>query len=68
MEEDNLSRTQAFDCGPGCAQKEERKIREKGQFWGDIWPIVKYRDYPACSRYSQPFSSGGSSDAAFCCH
>jgi len=31
-------------------------------------PAVKYREYPACGRYSQPDSVGGSSDAAFRCH
>jgi len=27
--------------------------------------IVKYREYSACYRYYQPYSVGGSSDAAF---
>jgi len=30
-------------------------------------PIVKCWEYPACGRYSQPYSGGGSSDAAFRC-
>jgi len=39
-----------------------------GSNLGDISrPIVKYRKYPACGRYSQPYSVGCSSDAAFRC-
>ena len=36
---------------------------------GDIFQsIVKYREYPACGRYSQSYLIGGSYDAAFYCH
>ena len=35
------------------------------QFWGHLLAIVKYREYLACGRYSQPYLVGGSSDAAF---
>jgi len=42
--------------------------RERGNFGRDIFsPIIKCREYPACCRYSQPYSVGGSVDAAFCC-
>ena len=37
-------------------------------FEGYLQATVKYRKYPACARYSQPYSGGGSSsDAAFRC-
>jgi len=40
------------------------------QFWGHLLAIVldrlvKYREYLACGRYSQPYLVDGSSDAAF---
>jgi len=39
----------------------------KGQFGGISQPSVKYKEYPAHGPYSQPYSVGGSSDAAFRC-
>ena len=41
-----------------------------GQFLflgGILCPIVKYREYPTQSQYSQPYLGGGSSNAACCC-
>lgn len=35
------------------------------QFSGHLLAIVKYREYLACGRYSQPYLVDGSSDAAF---
>jgi len=44
---------------PGFPRKEKF-----GSFSGGIfWPVVEYRIYPACGRYFQPYSAGGSSDA-----
>ena len=43
---------------------------EKGQFLeegGHLAPHCEYRKYSACSQYSQPYSVGGRSDAAFQC-
>ena len=34
---------------------------------GILCPIVKYREYPTQSQYSQPYLGGGSSNAACCC-
>ena len=38
----------------------------KGNFVGISLLIVKHREYPTCSRYSQAYSLVGSSSAAFC--
>ena len=49
-------------------QTEAQSPQWKGAILGDIsGPIVNYREYPACGRYFQLRSTGGSSDAAFCC-
>jgi len=57
--------------GPGkelCFRWGLRWAQGKGQFWRAIFPsIVKYEEYLVCSGYSQPYSIGGSSDAAFHC-
>jgi len=34
---------------------------------GVLWPVVEYSEYPACCRCFQPYSVGGSSDAALHC-
>jgi len=40
---------------------------KRGHFAGTIpGHIVKYTEYPACGRYFQSYSVGGSSDTAFC--
>ena len=40
----------------------------EGSTLGDVsQPIVKYGEYPGRGRYSQPYSIGGSSDAASGC-
>jgi len=41
---------------------------EEGAISGGIaQPIVKHGEYPACDRYCQPYSVGGSSDVVFHC-
>ena len=41
--------------------------RGRGNFGGITRPVVKYKEYPAHGRCSQPYSVGGSSHAACCC-
>ena len=40
---------------------------EIDNFEGVSQPIVKYKEYSACGQFSEPYSVGGSSYAAFCC-
>jgi len=44
-----------LECGLGWAQGtvylfEPVSPHEKRQFWGIFWPIVKYQEYPVCSK------------------
>ena len=49
-----------------CIRWRPRSSRERDIFGvGISRPIVKYREYTACGQYSQPYSVGGSSSAAF---
>ena len=40
-------------------------LAARNNFRGVSRPIVKYTEYPACDRYSQPYSVNGGSDVAF---
>ena len=45
-------------------------LPERGQFWWHFsshCKFVTYMEYPARGRYAQPYSVGGSIDAAFRC-
>ena len=58
--------TQAGPRNNVLAGGSDRPRRKGNLFEGDIfWPIVKYREYRACDRYSQYNSLDGISDAAF---
>jgi len=58
------TKEQRISWGIGSPQEKEgeRAIYLRGDIF---WPIVKYREYRACDRYSQYNSLDGISDAAF---
>jgi len=54
-----------IQVGPGNYISGGTRIsQERGHLGGISRPTIKYREYPACGRYSQRYSVGGSSNAA----